>query len=90
MKAKDPPEPSYAFRYRNPPRSGNEINGLGETECRRADHVFHDATGEPLAWKALDEFFSFINPWGVVRHMLVWCGARNAGTWTSIGACPTS
>jgi epoxyqueuosine reductase len=75
MRPENPPPSTYAFSYQNPPRSGNAINGLGEMEPRRASHVFHDASGEELDWKALDDFFSFINPWGVVRHML-------ANTWS--------
>ena len=74
MKPDAPPPPTFAFGYQKPPRPGNDINGLGETTKRRARHVFHNATGEDLDWKHLDSFFSFINPWGVVRHML-------ANTW---------
>ena len=50
------------------------INGLGQTQRRRARPVFHNGGDEPIAWQALDEFFSYINPWSVVRHML-------ANTW---------
>jgi len=70
MRPESPPAASYAFGYHDSPRSGSAINGLGEKAPRRARHVFHNATGEKLDWKALDDFFSFINPWGVVRHML--------------------
>jgi epoxyqueuosine reductase QueG len=69
-----PPPPSYAFAYVSPPESGNAINGLGDPRKVRARPVFHSSGGEPLAWKALDDFFSLINPWGVVRHVL-------ANTW---------
>jgi NAD-dependent dihydropyrimidine dehydrogenase PreA subunit len=65
-----PPPPRYAFGYRSPPESGNAINGLGEAERSRARKVFHSSGGEPLAWKALDDFFSVINPWRVVRHVV--------------------
>ena len=74
MRPLEPPPPTYAFGYLSPPESGNAINGLGEPEKRRARHVFHSSTGEPLAWKALDDFFSLMNPWPAVRHML-------ANTW---------
>jgi epoxyqueuosine reductase QueG len=74
MKPHDPPPPTYAFGYRRPPVSGNAINGLGESQRRRARPVFHASGGPPLAWKALDDFFSVINPWRVVRHVL-------ANTW---------
>jgi len=71
MRPDSPPDTTYAFGYREPPPSGSAINGHGEREKRRARHVFHNATGEKLDWEALDGFFSFINPWSVVRHMLV-------------------
>ena len=70
MRPDRPPPPSYAFGYRHPPESGNAINGLGDPERRRARKVFHSSGGERLAWKALDDFFSLINPWGVLRHVL--------------------
>jgi len=70
MRPHAPPPPTYAFGYRSPPESGNVINGLGEREKTRARKVFHSSSGEPLAWKALDDFFSIINPWHVVRHVI--------------------
>ena len=70
MKPDAPPGTSYAFGYRHAPEPGNAINGLGEKDRRQARHVFHNATGEDLAWKDLDNFFSYINPWGVVRQLL--------------------
>ena len=81
MKVIDPPPTTYAFGYRKQPQSGNEINGLGEKKKVRARHVFHNASGEDLPWNALDEFFSQINRWGVVRHMLanVWQLRRQNG-----------
>jgi NAD-dependent dihydropyrimidine dehydrogenase PreA subunit len=71
MRPHAPPPPTYAFGYRSPPQSGNAINGLGEPEKTRARQVFHSSSSEPLAWKALDDFFSIINPWRVVRHVIV-------------------
>ena len=81
MKPENPPPPEYAFGYGTPPQSGNEINGLGQHEKTRPRHVFHNATGEQLAWKALDDFFSVINPWPVVRHMAAntWLLRRQQG-----------
>ena len=70
IKPKDPPPPEYAFAYRDPPRSGNEINGLGEREWRPATAVFHNAGNAQLEWQALDDFFGSINPWSVVRHVV--------------------
>ncbi|MEZ4588128.1 MAG: 4Fe-4S dicluster domain-containing protein [Gemmatimonadales bacterium] len=77
-----PPPPSYAFGYRRPPRSGNLINGLGEREPRRAEHVFHSSFGSPLEWAAMDHFFTLINAWGVVRHLIMirWALRRAEGT----------
>jgi NAD-dependent dihydropyrimidine dehydrogenase PreA subunit len=81
MKLQNTPPPDYAFGYKEQPQSGNEINGLGQAEKTQARHVFHNATGEPLPWDALDTFFSYINHWGVVRHMLgnVWLLRRQDG-----------
>ena len=70
MRPDSPPPPVYAFGYLEPPVSGNAINGLGEVDKSRARQVFHSSSGEPLAWKALDDFFSIISPWRVVRHVL--------------------
>ena len=81
MRPDAPPPPSYAFGYRQPPVSGNVINGLGARETSRARKVFHSSGGEPLAWKALDDFFSVINPWRVVRHVIfnTWQLRRSEG-----------
>ena len=70
LRPDDPPPPKYAFGYRSQPPSGNEINGLGEEANRQARPVFHDAGHGQIAWQALDNFFSMINPWPVVRHVL--------------------
>lgn len=70
IRPEDPPPPSYAFGYRRPPRSGNDINGLGETEWRQPRHVFHSAGGPPLDWQAMDDFFGLVSPWSVLRHVI--------------------
>ncbi len=65
MRPKDPPPPtSIVSHYRNPPESGNVINGLGEDKKRRATPVFH-STGrggdrKPLAWEAMDTYFNLV------------------------------
>jgi epoxyqueuosine reductase QueG len=81
MRPEAPPSASYAFGYLKPPVSGNAINGLGERDRSRARKVFHSSGGEPLAWKALDDFFSVINPWRVVRHVIfnTWQLRRSEG-----------
>ncbi len=68
MRPCEPPPPSYAFGFRQPPESGNAINGLGVALRSRARVVFHAGEGEALAWKPLDDFFTLVNPWYVVRH----------------------
>ena len=82
MRPSSPPPPTYAFGYKQPPQSGNEINGLGEAERRRARQVFHDASGGGLAWSKLDDFFDYLNPWKVIRHIVanVWQLRRQGGS----------
>jgi len=64
MKLRAVPPAEYAFGYRKPPRSGNDINGLGQKERSRARAVFHN-TGrgggrKKLEWAAMDAFFNLI------------------------------
>jgi len=56
--------------YRNPPLSGNVINGLGETEWRPASHVFHNDGDDVLPWDRLDDLFAYVNPWQVVVRIM--------------------
>jgi hypothetical protein len=58
------------FAYRNPPRPGNEINGLGEKTFRRASHVFHNDGTDSLAWDALDRLFSYVKSWKSVLYIM--------------------
>ncbi len=69
------------FTYRNPPRSGNEINGLGETAFRRASHVFHNDGTDSLPWDALDRLFSYVNSWKSVLYIMknIWNLRKAAG-----------
>ena len=85
MRPVDPPLASYEFQYRDSPHSGNDINGLGDSNVRRATPVFH-STGRgggrlPLAWEALDTFFNLVaSPacmWQVVRS--IWQRRNYAG-----------
>ena len=55
--------------YKNPPRPGNLINGLDESEWRQASHVFHNDGNSKLEWDQLDQFFAYINPWPVVLYI---------------------
>ena len=70
MRLIDTPEAAYAFRYREAPPSGNDINGLGVAAAVRARPVFHSAGGPRLEWQGLDDFFSMINPWGTLWQIL--------------------
>lgn len=85
MKPRDVPPARYAFGYRKPPRSGNAINGLGETEWSRARPVFH-STGrgggrKKLDWAAMDTFFNLIARPGPFLQVLrtLWQRRRYAG-----------
>jgi Pyruvate/2-oxoacid:ferredoxin oxidoreductase delta subunit len=53
-----------------PPRSGNEINRLGDPQRQQAQHVFHSAGDVRLDWQALDDFFGLISSWRVLRHVI--------------------
>jgi len=77
MRPDHPPAPVYPFAYRNKPRSGNEVNGLGQHEKRLARPVFH-STGrggdrQPLDWAALDTLFNLLSSpgcfWQVLRTL---------------------
>ncbi len=78
LRPHNPPFPQYAFRYRQRPISGNEINGHNSPNQKRANIVFH-SDGDSIDWLALDRFFSLINPLKVIHHfaMNVW-QLRNA------------
>lgn len=56
------PAPVYAFRYRAPPKSGNDINGLGETAWRRPVQIFHSSGFRKVEWEALEWFFLMTMP----------------------------
>lgn len=68
---KDFPSPDLPFRYHQRPRSGNEINGLGEPLFRRALQVFHGSGARELEWRKLEQFFALINPFRVYWLNLV-------------------
>ncbi|MEL7433344.1 MAG: 4Fe-4S dicluster domain-containing protein [Chloroflexota bacterium] len=56
MKRDSYPAPDYPFAYRNPPVSGNIINGLGEPDFRQAEKVFH--TGDyTTPWGGMEFYF---------------------------------
>ena len=67
--SKDIPQ-GTTFAYRSAPRSGNEINGLGETEPRRASHVFHNDGDDALPWDQLDNLFGYVMHWKVAYWIM--------------------
>ena len=81
MRLQTPPPAAYAFAYKEPPRSGNEINGLGIKERFRARPVFHGTGADQLEWSAMDRFFVLINCWPNVWHTLrnLWALRRANG-----------
>ena len=65
------PSPELPFFYSDPPRSGNDINGLGKTRFERALQVFHGSGARDLEWRQLEMFFALINPFRVYWLNLV-------------------
>lgn len=78
----DAPPPEYPFLYEKQPRSGNELNGLGERERRRPRRVFHHTgrgDGRRQDWTELDMFFNLTNPWPMFwENVKGWWERRNA------------
>jgi NAD-dependent dihydropyrimidine dehydrogenase PreA subunit len=74
------------FAYRNPPRPGNEINGLGERSFRRAAHVFHNDSTDSLPWDDLDRLFSYVNSWKAVLYIIknIWNLRKSTGPTASV------
>ena len=75
------PDPFFV-QYRNPPVSGNKINGLGETTKRRAQYVYHStAKTGPLPWEAMQTYFRYSYPlsmlFPILKHM--WSAFRPQG-----------
>lgn len=58
----DVPAATYAFRYRNAPRSGNEINGLGVRDKVRPVQIFHGSGRRRIEWELLELYFLLTMP----------------------------
>ena len=68
MKPKNPPPVECNYAYANPPRSGNEINGLGVTEKFRPKKIApDDFTIKDYDYKDLWDFFFMTMPWCVFK-----------------------
>ena len=65
------PSPELPFKYREKPRSGNDINGLGQPTFSRALQIFHGSGARELEWRKLERFFALINPFRVYWLNLV-------------------
>ena len=72
MKPRHPPPPEYDFAYADPPRSGNAINGLGESVARRPTKIApDDFTIAKYDYKALFDFFFLTMPWAAFREFVL-------------------
>ena len=79
---RDFPSPDLPFHYKEQPRSGNDINGLGQSVFGRAVQIFHGSGARELEWRQLELFFALINPFRVYWLNLVnrWMLRRADGT----------
>ena len=68
MKLHDVPPAEYAFAYRDPPVSGNIINGLGEETPRRASGCSTVSAAPTTNGAGLNVFFQMVSGWRFVRQ----------------------
>jgi len=61
----------YHFRYRDPPLSGNRINGVGTTERVRPVQIFHSSGMRRVEWELLELFFLMIMPYRLFLRGLI-------------------
>ena len=69
--------------YRNPPASGNAINGLGEKDFRRASYIFHsNVKSGPLPFDKMQELFRYSYPARMLPLIIqaAWATFRPQGT----------
>ena len=65
------PDATPPFAYREPPTSGNTINGLGETAPRQAVQIFHGSGSRRLEWELAELFFLLTMPFRLFWRGLV-------------------
>lgn len=65
------PSTDYPFAWREPPLSGNTLNGLGESTPRQARQIFHGSGARVLEWARLERLFALNAPWRVYWLNLV-------------------
>ena len=72
MRPKQPPVPEYGFAYLNPPRSGNEVNGVGVLEKIPPRKIApDDFTIQDYDYKALFDFFFMTMPWSIFKEFVL-------------------
>ena len=72
MRPKQPPAPEYGYAYLNPPRSGNEINGMGVSETFLPRKIApDDFTIENYDYKDLFDFFFMTMSWPVFEEFVL-------------------
>ncbi len=72
MRPLNPPPPEYGFTYLNPPRSGNEINGVGVKEKIPPKKIApDDFTIQDYDYKALFDFFFMTMPWSIFKEFIL-------------------
>lgn len=87
----DYPNTTYPFAYRNPPLSGNVINGLGENKKRKPDHVFFGDSYQ-RAWGKLDWYFQVMEPTSIHRQIvqIFWQDSGRVGIVAARESAPAS
>ena len=72
MRPLNPPPPVYGFTYLNPPRSGNEINGVGVKEKVPPKKIApDDFTIKDYDYKALFDFFFMTMQWSIFKEFIL-------------------
>lgn len=67
--------------YKNPPLSGNKINGQGVKEKIRPKRVFHDVGRPGFQWQGMNAFFLMTHTWAIAWRILKyrWKMRRSSG-----------
>ena len=83
MKLKSQAPSAATVVYREPPCSGNEINGLGESEFRRASYIYHsNGKSGPLPFDQMQHVFRYSVPAKMLPAIVkgAWATFRPHGT----------
>ncbi|MFK7967322.1 MAG: 4Fe-4S dicluster domain-containing protein [Burkholderiaceae bacterium] len=73
MKPHSPPPPEAVAVYAEPPRSGNDVNGLGVSAFFKPQHVFHSNPGYYGVhdWFLMNAFFRLMASWRAIPQSLL-------------------